>query len=436
MSTLPWRILVVTDLGVDSARPAAVTAETLDAWFAGLGLALPLSGGRSLPAGSLAAFTPGALSSAGLAGSALDSLLHDARTQRLESAWRGLALLLAHAGGPVVVETLSLPRRSLVERFREAVHARELLAAEPVTLVVLDFDFTHRAEDLAALTALSGLAADLQAPLVAQAGAGFFDLRFLVQAGAVQDIAQRLASPAHTGWQAFQRTEDARWLCLTLNRVLLREPWRQDGWTEACSEANPESYLWGRGVWLVAAAVARSARQHGHALDLSGPGGRFDGLPTRPFPVLANESKALAVEVPFAEMQSLTLTHAAFTPVVGILDRPTAMLPMVVTTHRYAPGKLTLEGTLAYQLTAARVALACGTVAGSVGGGGADAVVARVSAALREQLGGLLGEASDALAVQVLEADEKTPRRVTVNVKPPLMLEGKSPQFAMEFAID
>lgn len=426
MSTLPWRILVVTDLGVDSRTPAPVTPETLDGWFSSL----------SLPV-ALADLDPAARMAAGVTGAALDAHLHDPARQRVEAAWRGLSLLLAHAGGPALVEVLSLPRASLVERFRETVHGPELAAAEPVSLVVLDYDFTHKAGDMAALAALAAMAAELQAPIVANAGAGFFDLRFLVQAGAVKDLAGRLADSPHSGWQAFQKNEDARWVCLTLNRFLLREPWQLGGWTEGSTDSNPDTFLWGRGGWLVAAAVARSVRAHGHALDLSGTGGRFDGLPTRPFPVSANESKALATEVPFAETQSLELTHAAFTPLQGGLGLPSVMMAMVVTAHRYAAGRLTVEGTLAYQLTAARVALACGAAAGALdGAASADAIVGRVSASLRADLAGLLGDSAEALDVKLLEAEATAPRRVAVSVRPPLVLEGKSPVFALEFAVD
>ena len=215
MSTMPWRILVITDLGVDSGEPASVTAPTLPAWFASLPLAVQPS-----------ALAPTVQLAAGVAGAALDTFLHDPRQQRIEAAARGLERLLAEAGDPVRVAALSLPRKTLIERFRETVHGPGLMASEPWTLVVLDFDFTHKSEDLAALAALSAMAAELQAPVVANAGAGFFELRYLVQAGAVKDIAARLASPAHAGWQALQKTEDTRWLCLTLNRFLLREPWQ------------------------------------------------------------------------------------------------------------------------------------------------------------------------------------------------------------------
>ncbi len=434
MGAMAWRILVISDLGRDSGEPVPVTAATLDAVMSGLVPALKLPTGATMPTPTLAAFEPAAVAAAlgaGASAAAIDAALHAPEVQRIEASWRGLSRLLSHVAEPVRVELLSLPRASLVERFREAVHARELTAPEPVSLVVLDADFTHKSADLAALGALASMAAEIQAPIVANAGAGFFDLRFLVQLASVKDVAGKLADAAHAGWQAFQKSEDARWVCLTLNRFLLRAPWTTSAHTESCAESNPDSYLWGRGGWLVAAAVARSVAANGHALDLSGTGGRFDDVATRAFPVGANDAKALATEVPFPETQSLELTHAAFTPLAGGLDRPSVMMSMVVTAHRYGTGRLTVEGTLAYQLTAARVALACGEAAATAAG---DATQA--AAVIREQLGALLGEAPDALAVQVIEAAGTLPRRMSVTVKPPIVLETKHPVFAMEFAID
>ncbi len=426
MSTLPWRILVVTDLGTDTREPVAVTVGTLDGWFESAGLAAAPS--TLDPAGRLAA---------GVTGAALDAWLHDPARQRIEAAWRGLALVLAHAGDAVRIEVLSVPRAALVERFREAVHEPESTAAEPVSLVVLDFDFTHKAADLAALAALASMAAELQAPIVANAGAGFFDLRFLVQAVAVKDLPARLADAPHAGWQALQKHEDARWLCLTLNRFLLRAPWKLEAYAEACAESNPDSYLWGRGGWLVAAALARSVRAHGHALDLSGAGGRFDGLPTRPWPVKANETSALATEVPFPETQALELTHAAFTTLTGALDRPTVLMSMAVTAHRYGAARLTVEGTLGYQLTASRLALACGGVAGELpDGAGDDAVRAALAARLGAEFAGLLGEGGEGLTVEVLPAADGLPRRAAVALRPTVVIEGKSPKFDVEFGLE
>lgn len=405
MSELPWRIVVVTDLGVDSGSPAAVAPNGADAWFAATGVALPLPG----------AGTP-------------DAQLHDPKVQRVEAAWRGLALLASHAGQPVAVEALSVPRSALVQRFREAVYEPAMESGAPLALVVLDFDFTHKASDVADLAALGAMAADLQSCVVAHAHAGILDLRFLVQAAALPEAANKLQSPAHAGFAALQKSDDARWLCLTLNRFLLREPFEG----EKCMESNPDTYLWGRGGWLVAAALARSVRTHGHALDLSGGGGRFADLPTRGYPVKANESQALATEIPFAEMQMLLLAHAAFAPLVGPLNTPQVNLPLVTTLHRLAPGRLTLEGTLAYQLTAARFAQVCGAMLGEAPAGAADAdACAWIVARLRADLGGLLKDAGDGALTAVAETGEDGSRAAVVTLKPAVTLEGKNPEFVL-----
>lgn len=409
MASLPWRIVVVTDLGVETERLSAVDSASLDSWMAARGLKAALPGGASLAIGSLDALAPAAVRAAlgpAATAPAIDAVLHDPRVQRTESAWRGLRLLLSHVADPVRVEVLAASRKALVERFRSAVYEPGMRDELPMSLILLDYEFTGRGDDLAALATLAGMAADLQAPVVAHAGAGFFELRYLVQAVAVQDLANRLTGPAHAGWAAFQKTDEARWLCLTLNRFLQREPWSGDAHQERCVESEPDSYLWGRGVWLVGASLARSARTYGHPLDLSGAGGRFEKQPTRDYPVKANEAQALAVEIPFAEMQMLTLAHAAFTPLIGPMNQPTVLLPLVTTTHRFTHAKLTLEGTLAYQLTAARIAQVCGAIAGQGLAGTDEDVTARLRASLTAELGGLLGEKGpEALATQVLPAE-------------------------------
>ncbi|MFN8587447.1 MAG: type VI secretion system contractile sheath large subunit [Candidatus Eisenbacteria bacterium] len=410
MSVMPWRIVVVTDLGVDSGAPAAVAPNAADAWCSSIGVALPLPG----------AGTP-------------DATLHDPKTQRVEAAWRGLALLASHVGDTVELSACSVPRAALVQRFRESVYEPALESGASPSLVVLDFDFTHKPSDVADLAALGAMAADLQCCVVGHAHAGILDLRFLVQAAAIPEVANKLQSPAHAAFAALQKSDDARWLCLTLNRFLLREPFPG----ETCSESNPDSYLWGRGGWLVGAALARSVRTHGHALDLSGAGGRFADMPTRGYPVKANESQALATEIPFAEMQMLLLAHGAFAPLVGPLDVPQVNLPLVTTLHRLAPQRLTLEGTLSYQLTAGRFAQACGALLGELPAGAADAdACAWIVARLKADLGGLLHEAGDDALTAVVETDESGARTAVVTLKPAVTLEGKNPEFVLGLPLD
>ena len=437
MNALPWRFLVLADVGVESARPVPVTDA--DAWLASLEAAVDLPATDGTPARRLeipdaTAFAPQAIAArlGGAPPAAVEAALHHPALQRLESAWRGLKLLLEHAGPAVEVEVLSAPRAALAARFREAVFTPELESRTPLTLVLADFDFSHKPADLALLGELAGMVKVLQAPLVAGASAGFFDLRFLIQAVALPDLLARLGDPAHASFRSFQASEPARWVALTINRWLQRSPYTAEagGHAEAVSESNPESFLWGRGVWLAGAAVVRSVKQNGHAFAIAGPqGGRFENLPTRAFPAKANVT---ATEVALSETQMLELHRAAFTPLVGPLRTDVAVIPMAVTCFRLTPGKLTVEGTLAYQIAAARLAQFCGRLLDEMPAAGANEVAAFFRGELAEFLGPLAGEKpEEAVSVEVREetVDGAAVPIAEVRIRPAIRLENKAVEF-------
>jgi len=435
MKALPWKITVLSDLGGEPAAPVPVTSGDLDQRLRAMGVSaaipVPGKGTSTLSPGSLADLAPAALQEfLGASGEALDAVLHAPPFQNLEAAWRGLIRLTAAAGDAVAVEVASVPRGKLVQHLRETVFEPGLASDAPPTLLVLDYDFTHKAGDLAVLREAAGMAKVLQAPVVAAAGAGFFDLRHLAHVLTLPDMLGRLNDAAHAGWTAFQATEEARWTALTLNRYLERAPYREDAHTETVSEAKPETFLWARGGWLVAAALARSARAHGHALDMSGGrGGRFEDLPVRPYPVSANETAPLATEVPLPDMKAQELSRAAFTPVVGQLRGRVAMVSIAVSVSRLAPGRLTVEGTLAYQITAGRLARFCGNLLDAAPAGSPEAVVAFFRESLTEFLGGLGG--ADAVTVTETTAEGPAgPRPMAeIQVRPVVPVEGKPISF-------
>ncbi len=435
MKALPWKIVVAADLGAEPGPPVPVTAAGLDDTLRTLGVSagipVPGQGTGTLTPESLADLEPAALRQfPGVSGEALDAVLHAPALQRLEAAWRGLRFLLAETGDAVKVEVMSAPRKDLAALLREHVLGPGLESDAPPTLLLLDYDFTHKAGDLALLGELAGMAKVLQAPLVAAADAGFFDFRHLSHVLALPDMLNRLGDPAHAGWQAFQATEEARWVCLTLNRWLMRAPHEDGDYRESVSEAKPESRLWGRGGWLVAAAAARSARAHGHALDLSGGrGGRFDGLPVRDYPTAANETSPLATEVPIPDMKAQELSRAAFTPLVGQVRGNAVVVPIAVTVSRLSPGRLTVEGTLAYQVTAGRLARFCGNLLDAVPGGPPEAG----AAFFREALGGFLEGLGGGDAVTVtptsVEGEDGPQPVAEIKIEPAVPLEGKRISF-------
>jgi type VI secretion system protein ImpC len=413
MDPLGWRFVVLADLGMDS--PGAVR--------------LPSEGGVEAVAAALAPRPLPPL------GPAPDATLHDPAVQRVESALRGLALLQVHAPG-IRVDVVSCTQKDAPGRFREAVFDPEMkeLRNPPLGLVVLDFDYSHQASDLAALSEIADMAKVAQAPVLASASPAFFGLKQLTLLPKLQDIPQRLMDGSHAAWQKFQKSEPARWTALTVNRWLQRNP--HPG--EACDPAKPETWLWGRGGWLLAAAAARSIAATGHALDLTGPrSGGFQGMATRPLPRAANASVPFTAEVEVPDALIQELTRGGFTPLVGRLNSDTLMIPMAVNAFRSAPGRLTVSGTLPYQILAGRLAQLCAFLMDAMPPG--EAGLGFLKTELLAFLGPLAAKSPDtAVEVRpetVKDAEGASVRVAQVSILPEARLEGMEFRYTYQLPL-
>src|SRR5580765_6313412 len=111
MKPMPWRILVLTEPGLDRGEATRLDAGGADAWLAAIDarVEVPKPGGGTvaLEPRDAAGFSPaavGAALGAGANAAAIDAALHAPAFQRLESAWRGLALFAKEAGDAVEIE--------------------------------------------------------------------------------------------------------------------------------------------------------------------------------------------------------------------------------------------------------------------------------------------------------------------------------------------
>jgi hypothetical protein len=426
MPATGWRFVVLADFGSALKDPVRLKPEDPAALLAQLQPAAEVGGqpggtSRRLSFPDERSFLPEALGPG-----EIDPVLHHPAFQRIESAYRGVKFLQEHAKDAIQIDVVSTSQKDLLSRFREKVYEPELseLRDPPLSLVVLDFDFTHQPADVALLSELGGLARMLQAPVVAGASPAFFGLRQLQLLPKLSDISQRLADGGHGAWQKFQKQDEARWISLTLNRTLQRLPHPQ----EKSVPGAPESWLWGRGVWLLGAAAARSIRAHGHALDLSGArAGGFSGLPVWPLPKSANESVPLSTEVEISDEKMQELSRAGFVPVCGRVRSDVAMIPIAVNLYRNAPGRLTASGTLGYQLLAGRLAQITTLRLGEMPPD-PQAALPFLKETLLAVLGPLAGEDREkAVEVKLLPpapAAPKAPPQAEVTVVPAAKIEG------------
>lgn len=435
MNLKGWRIVVVADLGMASKDPVRVPSAEGDAILAALKPSAEINGAR-VEFAEEKAFSPAAL------GASADAVLHSPAFQRVESAFRGLKFLLQHTGASIQVDVVSSTQKDLVARFKEAVFEPEMkeLRNPPLGLVVLDYDFGHQAGDLSTLSQVADLCKVAQAPMIGGASPAFFGLKQLNLLPKLQDVPQRLHDGAHAAWVQFQKSELGRWTALTVNRWLQRPAYTAEkgGHAETIDPAKPESYLWGRGGWIVAASIARSVAQHGHALDASGArSGGFAGLPTRPHFKAANQTVPLCTEVELSDELIQELSRGAFIPLSGRLNSDHLMIPILVNTHRTAPGRLTVSGTLAYQMMAGRLAQLCAFLMEELPAGPEGAAFLKKE--LTEFLGPLAGKTPDAAVkvepVEVKDAEGKVVKLAQVTVQPEARIESMEFKFVFQLPL-
>ncbi len=303
----------------------------------------------------------------------LDAILHHPAFLELEAAWRGLRYLAdrGEAGEgtltPLVLEALALHAgEDETDRFRTVVFDPDYedRADVPMAAVIADRVYEHTPASLAKLTHYAGLANALQSPYIAGVGAAMFGMKNLAHLPNLADLVTRTTGGPWTNWNAFQKENTSRWICLTVNRFLLRAPHGEGAaegadyvYRETVDPAHPEWLCWGNAVWAVGASMARSFAEHGHcaaADGLSGTGGHH-GLPTRELKESPTKSVRMSTEILISDEKAWELCRAGFTPLIGMADGDIAYFPFLGNAYRARLGSLTIDQALTYQLYAGQL---------------------------------------------------------------------------------
>lgn len=440
---MPLRLVAVAPLaGQNPARPDAllrVTTDDFDTLFArieprlSLKMADPAGGAAAIPVelsfGALADFEPGALIEripalkAAADGTdaaardaqltkALDSLIHNPAFLELESAWRGLHFLATRGqAGPgeatvLVLETLVAgSTEDYTARFRAQVFDPDYedRVTVPLAAVVADSMFDHQAVALGRLAQIGDLCRVLQVAFFAHTGPSFYGLKNLAHVPAIPDLVRRVIGGPYGPWNQFQATDAARWVCLMINRFLLRSPHGAgaaapaDGsflYRETVDVAHPEWLCWGSPVWTAGVSLAGSFAEHGHTAasdGLQGTGSHHD-LPTR-VTLEGNKQVHLCTEIIVSDEKAWELCRSGLTPIIGMKDGAIAYFPFLGNCYRVRLGSITLDQSLVYNLYAGQLGHTVLKLAGTLPAGDAAAAVSALEQGIFAALSPFVGDA-------------------------------------------
>lgn len=280
----------------------------------------------------------------------LDGILHAPAFQAIESVWRGLWFLVSRTqtSETLKIKVLDASKKDLLRDLQRAPEfdQSELFKKvnekasghlhegpfhdEPFALLIGDYAFSRRGEDIELLEKLSLVAGWGFAPFIAAAGPEMFVAGlagYLLDppgypASSGLDLRRTFDTTEYARWKAFRRTEDARYISLTLPRMLLRSPYRiplEDTPHLRYEEGiNGDSdLLWGNSAYAFGVCAAKAFARDGWCAAIRGiEGGRVEGIPAWDTELSGERKLPRRMERLIACPHELELDRLGFMPLV------------------------------------------------------------------------------------------------------------------------
>lgn len=267
----------------------------------------------------------------------VDAVLHNEQFQQLESAWRGLRLVVDRTNfrENIKVEMMNCSKEDLKNDFDLELDItktglyRRIYTAEygtfggkPYGAIIANYDFGPGPQDMALLQKCAAVATMSHAPFITAASKTFFGSTDLTSLPNMKDIKSILEGPQYIKWQSFRETEDSRYVGLTMPRFLLRLPYGKDtnpikafDYEEQVHEDH-EQYLWGNTAFAFATRLTDSFAKYRWCPNIIGPqaGGAVEDLPLHQYEAMGEIQTKIPTEVLLSERREFELSEEGFIP--------------------------------------------------------------------------------------------------------------------------
>jgi len=237
-----------------------------------------------------------------------NAIMHHPEFQNLESAWRGLDYLVSgsETGKDLKIRVMNISRKEVSAMFKQyrgaawdqsplfkKIYESEFgqVGGEPYGSFVCDFQFDHTAQDLALMTGLARIGAASHAPILSAASSNLLNMDDWTEVSDPRDLANRFSTTDHAAWNTFRASDDAKYLALTMPRVLGRDiydaksnPIDEFEFTEV-TNGDHDKHLWINSAYAMGVRVNAAFREFGWCTRIRGveSGGTVEDLPSSTF---------------------------------------------------------------------------------------------------------------------------------------------------------
>lgn len=265
----------------------------------------------------------------------MDEIVHHPDFQSLESAWRGLQVLVERTNfrENIKIEILNVSRADLLDDFEDSpevmqsglykhIYTAEYgqFGGEPVGAIIANYYLSPSSPDIKLMQYVSSVACMAHAPFIASAGPQFFGLESFTGMPNLKDMKDHFGGPQFAKWQSFRESEDARYMALTVPRFLLRTPYdplenpvKTFVYKETVANSH-EHYLWGNTAYAFASRLADSFAKFRWCPNIIGPqsGGAVEDLPLHHFESMGEIETKIPTEVLVSDRREYELAEEGF----------------------------------------------------------------------------------------------------------------------------
>jgi len=268
----------------------------------------------------------------------LDAVMHHPDFQRVESTWRGVKSLIDQTDfrQNVRIELLDLSKDHLIQDFEDApeiaqsglyVHTYtqeyDTPGGEPIAAAVSNYEFDRSPQDITLLRNISKVAAAAHMPFIGAVGPAFFGKESMEEVAAIKDIGNYFDRAEYLKWKSFRDSDDARYIGLTMPRVLGRLPYGPDtvpvrsfNYIESVKGPDHHKYLWTNASFAFAANMVKSFIANGWCVQIRGPqsGGAVTELPIHLYDLGTGSQVKIPSEVMIPETREFEFANLGFIP--------------------------------------------------------------------------------------------------------------------------
>jgi type VI secretion system protein ImpC len=296
----------------------------------------------------------------------LAAIMHDPRFLQLEGSWRGLHHLVMNTetSTNLRIRVLNVTKREIWKDLARSVEFdqsnlfKEIYenefgtpGGEPYGVLIGDYEFTNKFEDLELLQGFSGVSAAAFAPFVSAASPhlfGFEDFRDLARP---RDLEKIFDTAESAKWRSFRESPDSRFVTLTLPRVLARLPYGPE--TRAVDEFNYHEVLdsdtsswqarehkhfcWMNAAYVLGARITDAFARTNWATAIRGTesGGKVENLPRYLFPSDDGDvDLKCPTEIAITDRRDAELAKLGFLPLCHYKNTDYAVFFGSQTTHK------------------------------------------------------------------------------------------------------